>query len=248
MTGDPTKVAEYARSLIPPEPAKPEVVIEDQQKQIDELTGKIGNLEKTLAGEIQPVTNQLRSVTELQGIAAAVKERSGNHPHLARLAEKKGPMVAAQAIRNKKVFYEEAARREGTTLAQLPPETQKEVFEKIFTDVEGELASFAAVYGEPLTKAEPKPGVPAPVNDQGSSDGKPGYIPARIQIGPDGRRLGEVPPEGTQLPQGQPPAVPVVPASGGAPGIQPDQSQKPFTLDAMKETLKAGAEKLTGII
>jgi hypothetical protein len=248
-TGDPAKVAEYARSLIPTaEPPKPEVVIEGQQKTIEALQTDVEELKKVIAGEVQPITNQLRSVTELQSIAAEVKKRAGDLPHLARLAEKKGPMVAAQAIRNKRPLYEEAARREGMTLAQLPSETQGEILTKMFADVEKELTDLAAVYGEPLTKTEIKPGSPAPVNDQRFSDSQPDHIPARIQIGPDGRRLDGAPPAGSQPPGEQPPAVPVVPASGGAPGMQPDQGQRPFTLEAMKEKLQADRERMAGVV
>lgn len=246
MSGDPAKVAEYAQTLIPKVPPKPEVVIEDQQKTIDALRTDLEEVKRVLAGDIQPVTNQLRSVTDLQGIAAEVKNQAGDHPHLARLAEKKGPMVAAQAIRNRRGFYEQAAQREGTTLTKLSREIQKEVYVKIFKDVEDELASFAGVFGEPLTKVAVTTPAP-PVNDQGSPDVQPGHVPARIQIGPDGRMLGEAPPAGAP-PQAQPPAVPVVPAPGGAPGIQSDQGPKPFTLDALNETLKAERERLAGVV
>jgi hypothetical protein len=137
-------------------------------------------------------------------------------------------MVAAQAIRNKRPLYEEAARREGMTLAQLPSETQGEILTKMFADVEKELTDLAAVYGEPLTKTEIKPGSPAPVNDQRFSDSQPDHIPARIQIGPDGRRLDGAPPAGSQPPGEQPPAVPVVPASGVLRECSPTRAKDPL--------------------
>jgi hypothetical protein len=255
LQNDPEATREYINTILPQvaTPAKPDEVIAAQQIEINTLKETVQDLSNRFA-TVQPVTEQIRNLAEVQQLDGAIKANVKEYPNLNKLAGKHQLQAAALVKKTRDDFIRRAEAQFNGKWDQFAPELQQQVTSEAFKHTEKQIGVFAETFGP--TPPTPGDTEPAPaVNDQVvQQDGVQG---PRFQMTPDGKvydtLAGPPPQPGTVPGSPQPPlpAVPVSPAPAGGqpPGIvEGEQKSNKFTRGQFDQFLSAKTKRMEGIV